>query len=185
MSATNVLRFQSANEQTYGAMHTTLRGLYQPQGDTLSKQPVIIFCFGRGFVNGSRTDTDRVALGPLLCPARFRDGQHRLPPGHDEPDGPREGHARHIPRLAGRPFGGALLPQQRAPTASTPSRCLSQASVPGPSPPATTAYVDREAGQPASTFAVNGLKRFRAVATRFDKRAANYFATCCLIAALT
>ena len=33
--------------------------------------------------------------------------------------------------------------------------------------------------------AVHGLKRFRAVATRFDKRAANYFATCCLIAALT
>ena len=33
--------------------------------------------------------------------------------------------------------------------------------------------------------ASNGLKRFRAVATRFDKRAANYFATCCLIAALT
>jgi transposase len=33
--------------------------------------------------------------------------------------------------------------------------------------------------------AINGLKRFRAVATRFDKRAANYFATCCLVAALT
>ena len=33
--------------------------------------------------------------------------------------------------------------------------------------------------------AINGLKRFRAVATRFDKRAANYFAPCCLIAALT
>ena len=33
--------------------------------------------------------------------------------------------------------------------------------------------------------AITGLKRFRAVATRFDKRAANYFATCCLIAALT
>ena len=33
--------------------------------------------------------------------------------------------------------------------------------------------------------AINGLKRFRTVATRFDKRAANYFATCCLIAALT
>jgi len=33
--------------------------------------------------------------------------------------------------------------------------------------------------------AINGLKRFRAVATRFDKRAANYFATCCLMATLT
>ena len=33
--------------------------------------------------------------------------------------------------------------------------------------------------------AINGLKRFRAVATRFDKRAANYFAACCLIAVLT
>ena len=33
--------------------------------------------------------------------------------------------------------------------------------------------------------AINSLKRFRAVATRFDKRAANYFAAYCLIAALT
>ena len=33
--------------------------------------------------------------------------------------------------------------------------------------------------------AINGLKRFRALAARFDKRAANYFATCCLIATLT
>ena len=33
--------------------------------------------------------------------------------------------------------------------------------------------------------AINGLKRFRAVATRFDKRAANYFTTCGLIVALT
>ena len=33
--------------------------------------------------------------------------------------------------------------------------------------------------------AINGLKRFRALATRFDKRAASYFATCCLIATLT
>lgn len=33
--------------------------------------------------------------------------------------------------------------------------------------------------------AIKGFKRFRAVATRFDKRAANYFATRCLIAALT
>ena len=32
---------------------------------------------------------------------------------------------------------------------------------------------------------INVLKRFRAVATRFKKRAANYFATCCLIATLT
>lgn len=33
--------------------------------------------------------------------------------------------------------------------------------------------------------AINGLKRLRALATRFDKRAASYFATCCLIATLT
>ena len=33
--------------------------------------------------------------------------------------------------------------------------------------------------------AINGLKRFRVVATRFDKRATNYFVACCLIAALT
>ena len=33
--------------------------------------------------------------------------------------------------------------------------------------------------------AIKGFKRFRAVATRFDKRAANCFAIRCLIAALT
>ena len=33
--------------------------------------------------------------------------------------------------------------------------------------------------------AINDLKRFRTVATCFDKRPANYFSTCCLIAALT
>ncbi|MBF9240014.1 transposase [Hymenobacter sp. BT683] len=33
--------------------------------------------------------------------------------------------------------------------------------------------------------AINGLKRFRALASGFDKRAANYFASCCLIATLT
>ena len=33
--------------------------------------------------------------------------------------------------------------------------------------------------------ATNGLKRFRAVENRFKKRAANYFATCCLIATIT
>ena len=33
--------------------------------------------------------------------------------------------------------------------------------------------------------AMNDLKRFRTVATCFDERAANYFATCCLITALT
>ena len=32
--------------------------------------------------------------------------------------------------------------------------------------------------------AINSLKRFRAVATHLSKRAANYFANCCLIAAL-
>lgn len=32
--------------------------------------------------------------------------------------------------------------------------------------------------------AINGFKCFWAKATRFDKRAANYFASCCLIAAL-
>ncbi|GAB2706882.1 hypothetical protein GCM10011495_21600 [Hymenobacter frigidus] len=33
--------------------------------------------------------------------------------------------------------------------------------------------------------AINGLKRVRAVAARFDKRATNYCTTYCLIAALT
>jgi transposase len=43
------------------------------------------------------------------------------------------------------------------------------------------AYKERDHIERAS----NKLKRFRGVATRFDKRAASYYATCCLTAVLT
>ncbi|WP_413775198.1 T9SS type A sorting domain-containing protein [Hymenobacter weizhouensis] len=41
--------------------------IYQPEGDTLSKRPVIIFCFGGGFVAGQRTAPDMVALAQAFA----------------------------------------------------------------------------------------------------------------------
>jgi len=54
---------QLANEETFGNVRVTLRmDIYQPQGDTLTKRPVIIFCFGGGFIGGQRTSASMVAL---------------------------------------------------------------------------------------------------------------------------
>ena len=72
VSTTNVLGYKLANEQTYGDVRTTLRmDIYQPQGDTLSRRPVIIFCFGGGFVDGKRTDADMVALARSFAQRGF------------------------------------------------------------------------------------------------------------------
>ncbi|GAB4126317.1 MAG: hypothetical protein OHK0045_18820 [Raineya sp.] len=71
VSTTNLFGNQIANEERYGNVTSppgqivTLRmDIYQPNQaiDTLSKRPVIIFCFGGGFVTGSRTETSMVQL---------------------------------------------------------------------------------------------------------------------------
>ncbi len=71
VTTTNLFGYQLANEERYGNVTSppgqivTLRmDIYQPNQtiDTLSKRPVIIFCFGGGFVTGSRTETSMVQL---------------------------------------------------------------------------------------------------------------------------
>jgi hypothetical protein len=103
--------------------HHPADGCYQPQGDTLSKRPVIIFCFG-----GLRC-TGMTRWLALSRPARLRHGQRRLPPGHELTD---EKAKPCTARPAGRPLGSALLPPA-TPTASTPIRCLSPGHSAGPS----------------------------------------------------
>ena len=59
----NLFGNRLANEETYGDVKTTLRmNIYRPSNDTLTKRPVIIFAFGGGFVNGSRTEASMVKL---------------------------------------------------------------------------------------------------------------------------
>ena len=45
--------------------------IYQPQGDTLQKRPLIIICFGGGFVTGSRTHWSIVLLAQELAKRGF------------------------------------------------------------------------------------------------------------------
>jgi acetyl esterase/lipase len=79
VSTTNLFGNQIANEERYGNVTSppgqivTLRmNIYQPNQtiDTLTKRPVIIFCFGGGFVTGSRTETSMIQL----CQAFARRG---------------------------------------------------------------------------------------------------------------
>ena len=79
VSTTNLFGNQIANEERYGNITSpagqivTLRmDIYQPNQtlDTLSKRPVIIFCFGGGFVTGSRTEASMIKL----CQAFARRG---------------------------------------------------------------------------------------------------------------
>jgi acetyl esterase/lipase len=71
VTTTNLFGNQIANEERYGNVTSpagqivTLRmNIYQPNQsiDTLTKRPVIIFCFGGGFVTGSRTETSMIQL---------------------------------------------------------------------------------------------------------------------------
>jgi acetyl esterase/lipase len=65
VQTTNLFGNQIANEESYGSVTVTLRmDIYRPNNtvDTLTKRPVIIFCFGGGFVTGSRTETSMIQL---------------------------------------------------------------------------------------------------------------------------
>ncbi len=60
---TNIFGNRLANEDSYGQATATLRmDIYQPVGDTNTNRPVIIFAFGGGFVNGSRTESSMIKL---------------------------------------------------------------------------------------------------------------------------
>jgi acetyl esterase/lipase len=63
VKVTNLFGNRIANEESYGQVTTTLKmDIYQPSGDTNTSRPVVIFCFGGGFVNGSRTEASMVKL---------------------------------------------------------------------------------------------------------------------------
>ena len=63
VKSTNLFGNKLANEESYGQVTTTLKmDIYQPVNDNLNKRPVIIFAFGGGFVNGSRTEASMVQL---------------------------------------------------------------------------------------------------------------------------
>ena len=157
VSTANVLGFQLANEQTYGAVHTTLRmDIYQPQGDTLSKRPVIIFCFGGGFVNGSRADADMVALARSFAQRGFVTASidYRLGMNLTEPDKA----IRAVYRAFQDGRSAVRFFRNNARTYRVdPDQVFISGHSAGAFIACNNAYVDREAERPASTFATNGL----------------------------
>ena len=63
VKSTNLFGNKLANEDSYGQATVTLKmDIYRPSNDNLNKRPVIIFAFGGGFVNGSRTEASMVKL---------------------------------------------------------------------------------------------------------------------------
>ena len=157
VSTTNVLGFQLANEQTYGSVHTTLRmDIYQPQGDTLSKRPVIIFCFGGGFVDGKRTDADMVALAQSFAKRGFVTASidYRLGMNLTDPEKAKRAVYRALQdgRSAVRFFRNNARTYR-----VDPNQVFISGHSAGAFIACNNAYVDRESERPASTFGVNGL----------------------------
>lgn len=63
VKTTSLFGNQIANEDSYGQRTVTLRmNIYRPSGDSLTQRPVIIFAFGGGFVNGSKTEASMIKL---------------------------------------------------------------------------------------------------------------------------
>jgi acetyl esterase/lipase len=54
----NLIAPVAPNEGNMSGTTTLRMDIYRPAGDTLTKRPVIIICFGGGFVAGSRADVD-------------------------------------------------------------------------------------------------------------------------------
>ncbi|KOY84815.1 hypothetical protein AD998_00425 [bacterium 336/3] len=73
VETTSLFGLQTANEDSYGNVTVNLQmNIYQPNStsDTLTKRPVVIFCFGGGFVTGSKTEASMIQL----CQAFARRG---------------------------------------------------------------------------------------------------------------
>ena len=170
VSTINVLGYKLANEQTYGDVRTTLRmDIYQPQGDTLSKRPVIIFCFGGGFVNGSRTDADMVALARSFAQRGFVTASidYRLGMNLTDPEKAKRAVYRALQdgRSAVRFFRNNARTYR-----VDPSQVFISGHSAGAFIACNNAYVDREAERPAATFAVNGLADLGALDAIGDNR---------------
>ena len=157
VSTANVAGFLIANEQTYGNVRVTLRmDIYQPQGDTLSKRPVIIFCFGGGFVNGSRDAADMVALAQTFAKRGFVTASidYRLGMNLSDPEKAKRAVYRALQdgRSAVRFFRNNARTYR-----VDPNQVFISGHSAGAFVACNNAYVDREAERPASTFGINGL----------------------------
>ena len=153
----NLLGFQIADEQTYGQARVTLKmDIYQPQGDTLSKRPVIIFCFGGGFVDGSRTAADMVALAQAFARRGFVTASidYRLGMNLSDPEKAKRAVYRALQdgRSAVRFFRNNARTYR-----VDPNQVFISGHSAGGFVACNNAYVDREAERPASTFAGKGL----------------------------
>ncbi|WP_052732821.1 carboxylesterase family protein [Hymenobacter terrenus] len=157
VSTTNLAGVRFANEQTYGNVRVTLKmDIYQPQGDTLSKRPVIIFCFGGGFVGGSRDAADMVALAQSFAKRGYVTASidYRLGMNLSDPEKAKRAVYRALQdgRAAVRFF------RNNARTYGVdPNQVYISGHSAGAFVACNNAYVDQESERPASTFGVNGL----------------------------
>lgn len=157
VTTTNVSGYLIANEETYGNQRVTLRmDIYQPQGDTLSRRPVIVFCFGGGFVNGSRTSRDMVLLAQAFARRGFVTAtiDYRLGMNLSDPEKAKRAVYRALQdgRSAVRFFRN-----NSAVYRVDPAQIYLSGHSAGAFVACNNVYLDKEAERPASTFSYNGL----------------------------